>query len=104
MELSEKEKKFIEYYQTQYRIYIFLLVFIFLFATFQIYMLFEKFIPIYTSPFQDMPKAQDFIQFGLIKISGFSLIWVALLIGELIGGFFTYRKTKSIINKLTKST
>ncbi|UCB56486.1 MAG: hypothetical protein JSV30_04570 [Candidatus Omnitrophota bacterium] len=103
MELTEKDKTFITYYQNQYRIYIFFFVFIFLFASFQLYMLFGKFIPIYTAAFQKTPKLSTFVQFGLIKMAVFNLIWIALLIGALIGSFSSYKKTKSIINKLMKS-
>lgn len=100
MELTEKEKRFIKYNQTHYRVYIFLFVFIFLFATLQFHLIFKKFIPVYTTAFQETPEIKDFVRFGLIKVVSFSFVWIALLIGLLWGEFCNYRKTKLIINKL----
>lgn len=100
MELTEREKNFIKHYNGLYKSYLGLFIFISFLATIQLYIMFNKYIPLYTKTFQNYPEIQDFVGTGLTRCVGVSFIWIAILIGVLVGNFYSYKITKQIIMKL----
>lgn len=99
--VTEKDKIFIKNYKKLNKSYISLFIFILIFGYIQMYLVFSKYIPIYISPFKDNLEVQDFIRVGLMRCTGVSFIWIALLIGVLTGNLYTYRKIIKLIDRIT---
>jgi hypothetical protein len=101
MDITEKDRIFIKQYKGLSKCYLSLFVFIVIFGAVQFYLFFSKYIPIYINTLHSNPELQDFFRVGLMRCVGASFIWIALLIGVLVGDLYTRRKVLRIFDKVT---
>ena len=98
--LTNKEKNFLKNYSKLKLSYMLSFLVIVIICIFQFYILYYKYIPLYLKTFQGNIHIQNFIKLGLVRCSGFSLIWIFLLIGILFGHYYSFQKMNIILKKL----
>ncbi|MCG8430498.1 MAG: hypothetical protein MJA29_04945 [Candidatus Omnitrophica bacterium] len=103
IDLSLKEKKFIDGYKKLIWVYLMLFFVNVFFVVFQMLYVYKKLIPLYRKTFIGYPEIQSFVELGIQKCVHFSIIWIVLLIGVLVGSFLTFRKVCRIFSKLNKA-
>ena len=99
--LTEKEQQFLsQYRKSSYTSNVILLGLAIVGATLQLMFVFTKLVPVYLKPFINHPEMQDFVRTGLLRCTGTSFIWIALLVGILIGNSIISKKIVAIFDKL----
>lgn len=98
--LTEKDKQFLKDYRKLWKAYLILSIFTILVLTFQNVFLFKREIPKLIQLIQEHYLSPEYIKQILIRVSGHYFIWVIILIGLLVGTFYTYRRVVIILDKL----